>query len=184
MDIFNTFTYLRLDTDTTMGHLCVDTILDFLENSGTSTLMLIPSTSSLRKSSYYQLEFFDTEGFESILSDKSNLFRVNNILIDLSCIPYHTVDSYLNIINEVWGNYRFMILVEHSKYIDKADNTSSYDIGTRVDTKKTLNVMSTVRTSYEFIDTHTGSKFLLEDYFRNEIRSTKIQNILNQRDNG
>jgi hypothetical protein len=96
-------------------------IIDFLENEGVNYLLISPPdniyfdrgtkkkkqgiTTNLRYLLSNQITFKSFNEFNQILSNKSNLFRVNLLVFDFSLIGKFEMDEYKKVINNLGIDY-------------------------------------------------------------------------------
>lgn len=106
----------------------ISKIIDFFENSGRTPIFL-----SIKESQFSSLiqtskiEFKNIKNFEELLSNKSNLFRVDLIVVDLWFLKnVSQVLSYKSILDKL--NIDYVILTTKYHYIEGDENVSVYKI--------------------------------------------------------
>ena len=106
----------------------ISKIIDFFENSGRTPIFL-----SIKESQFSSLiqtskiEFKNIKNFEELLSNKSNLFRVDLIVVDLWFLKnVSQVISYKSILDKL--NIDYVILTTKYHYIEGDENVSVYKI--------------------------------------------------------
>lgn len=108
----------------------ISKILDFFENSGRTPLFLSKKDSqfkSLIQTS--KIEFSNINEFKDILTNKSNLFRVDIVVVDLWFAKNITqVLTYKYILDKL--NIDFLILTTKYHYIEGDQNVNVYKIDT------------------------------------------------------
>lgn len=106
----------------------ISKIIDFFENSGRTPIFF-----SIKESQFSSLiqtskiEFKNIKNFEELLSNKSNLFRVDLIVVDLWFLKnVSQVLSYKSILDKL--NIDYVILTTKYHYIEGDENVSVYKI--------------------------------------------------------
>jgi hypothetical protein len=155
-------------------------IIDFLETSGRNPIFLSKpkSTSSSNLLSFFsrvsKIEFNDKQEFENILINKSNLFRVDLLVVDLWHL--HTVNSvidYKELLDRTGIDY--IIISNKYHYID-GDDTRVYKIDK--ETSPSGNYSSDYK--YTVTEQIAGWKSSLDDLVVSYKRDKKIDDILGE----
>ena len=119
----------------------ISKIIDFFENSGRTPIFFYKKESnfeSLIQTS--KIEFTNLRNFEEIINDKSNLFRVDLLVIDLWFLKnISQVLSYKSLLDKL--NIDYVILTTKYHYIEGDESVSVYRLDSEfTDTKSKFDV--------------------------------------------
>lgn len=150
----------------------ISKIIDFFENSGKTPLFLSKKESqfsSLIQTS--KIEFSNIKNFEKIVSDRSNLFRVDLIVVDLWFLKnVSQVLTYKSILDKLKIDY--VILTTKYHYIEGDENVSVY----KLDSEFT-DIKSSFEVKYWVSDLVTKNKTSMNDLVLAFKRNRKIDDI-------
>lgn len=149
-------------------------IVDFFENSGKTPLFLYRKGSNFQKLIHTSsIEFKDKNQFDEILTDSSNLFRVDLILVDLWFLNgVSQVISYKNELDKL--NIDYIILTNKYHYIKSDVNVNIYKIDTEFDQKNYWNSEA----KYFIEDLIGDTRVSMDDLILSFKRNKKIDDII------
>lgn len=150
----------------------ISKIIDFFENSGRTPIFLAlkeSQFSSLIQTS--KIEFKNIKNFEELLSNKSNLFRVDLIVVDLWFLKnVSQVLSYKFILDKL--NIDYVILTTKYHYIEGDENVSVY----KIDSEYT-DIKSSFDVKYWISDLVSKNKTSMNDLVLAFKRNRKIDDL-------
>lgn len=159
----------------------VSRIVRFLELDGVNYLLLgsgKPKDSSKTTSLYSYLDnqftFSNLKEFTDIISDDSNLFRVNLLVLDFWNIPKDIIHEYKKEIDKINIDH---IIVAKEYYYKSTDDVTDYHL--RREIKSNINNISPTDFKSQIIITDNINKWVseLDSLVKSYIRDKKINNI-------
>jgi len=150
-------------------------IFDFFELSGLNCLYMNDINSSSKQVfKISQIDFKSEDDVCKILSDESNLFRIDLIVINLF---NYSIDQILYIKECLTStNIKFVILSRDYSYSHN-DNINVYNISRRVYIKSN-NIDYNTDTTYVVTDLINKNSYSFDEYLKAYKRGVKIKNIL------
>lgn len=163
----------------------VSKLMNFMEDDGYGFLLLLSSKnyykSPFRGSYTYNKEFKNIEEFKSIISDKSNFFKVNVILLDLMGMSTKEILLHKKELEQnISDDYMYFFMCDEKtkeSIIDKETKLFKVDVQMSYNWFNSKDFTSV----HNLIDVETKSKFTLDSFFKDYIRKRKINNVLNKR---
>ena len=156
-------------------------VVNFLEVDNYNYILLTPSkekSCGLIYGLHSNLLFNNLEELENLINDKSNLFRVNLIVIDLYHYKSHQITNILKVIENL--DYKFIIIAKEYHYKSSDDvNDFHVEIKYNLDpnTTPTNLVFNAARTSKFIKDNINGWITELDKLKGAYIRDKKIDSL-------
>ena len=158
----------------------VSKIVKFLELDGYNHLLITPPKSSSIKESNSgifrdlpgYLEFGSYEDFEKLISDRSNLFRINLIIFDFWYFSTSEIKSYKYLIDQL--DITYIILAKTFEY-KESDDVADYHVDIKYSEFNGNSSLSGEFKSEIFLsDNKSGWKATLDSLKTSYIRDKKI----------
>lgn len=146
-------------------------IIDFFETCGRTPILIYNANLSSIK--YYinspKKEFLNFDDFRSLIDNRSNLFRVDLIVIDLWHLnKISDILLFKDEINKLNIDY---IIISKKYHYKSTDDIRAYDLS-RIDDDKTFH------SEYKIVDKITGWSSTLNNLAISYIRDKKIDDII------
>ena len=158
-------------------------ILDFLDITGRNIIFLSKPKDSINTSLKYILnfnkeEFNNIDDFKKLITNKSNLFRINLIVVDLWEESVNDVISYKEMLDKT--GLDFIIVSDKCHYIIGSDDitVNSLEQDRESDTKKMK-----FETNYYIKNLITNEKYSFDSYKTSYIRDKKINDLFGKKEN-
>ena len=159
--------------DSTSVSFGVSEIVKFLELAGRNIILLTKpkqyDSSGLKYFIHNKLEYKNQDEFESLVENKSNLFRVDLIVADLWHLSVDRVSEYKHILSST--GIDFVIIAQKYHYKD-SDSVTDYHI------KRESSLVGEMESSYIITNKINGWSTDLNSLIKSYIRDEKINNII------
>lgn len=151
----------------------ISKIIDFFENSGKTPLFLYKKESNFQHLIHTsRIEFKNQPDFEAIITDKSNLFRVDLLIVDLWFLSnVSKVLDYKKILDSIGIDY--IIITNKYHYIEGDLNVNIY----KLETEYTDSNNWRFDTKYWISDLLGNSRSTMDDFVLAFKRNKKIDDI-------
>jgi hypothetical protein len=119
-----------------------------------------------------KIEFESFSDFKKIISENSNFFRIDLIIINLWKFNLNSVSVYKEILDEMGIDY---IIICSSCYYKETDDINLFDI-----TKENTGIKNIKNLRYNYIITEkqNGCSYSIDDLYKLHIRNKKIDDII------
>ena len=178
MEMFKKYNYFTSKRNSGQ-YICLKTIVSFIEDLGGNFLCLLNHKeyykSPFRGGDTYNMEFSDIEVFSDIIENKSNLFRIDNILLDFSGMSSDEVKDHMDLLKPIGSKYTFFIMCDDVNNIRTDDQTLTYSIETSLSNDGSNQM---VKSAYMLTNTSTKLAFELTNLFKQYKRSLIIDRVI------
>jgi hypothetical protein len=149
-------------------------LIDLWDLLGRNITLLYSENSIVKQLSYSKIEFTTFTSFKDIISDRSNLFRTDLIIIDLWQYNLNSVLSYKEELDALDIDY--IIVCKNYHYKD-TDDINIFQI---IKTETGIKNIYSLKYDYSILEKISGNKYTIFDLIKSYQRDKKIDDIFEE----